>query len=208
MAKRINLPAFYSLISLHFSGTPLPYGATTTFGYSQVSGGETPTAIATKMLAALRHASGPFASTNGTYSASVILLDCTVKNGPFDTGPEATVADGGGLSGGAGDAVPPNTAHLVDKRTSFGGRHYRGRSFIPGMLDVQVDSAGLIPSASVTALNTRWTFVRTQMEVGGSFLALLHSYDPDLGESPLAPTAITSLAVPARVATQRNRLRR
>lgn len=104
---------------------------------------------------------------------------------------------------------PPNCSMLITKRTTNGGRKMRGRLFMPPAMlnDVDVDQAGNIAGAVVTAHQTLWnTFLQT-LNDGLRFPTLFHQFDPDLGEVGETPTRITQFVVQPRIATQRRRLR-
>lgn len=112
------------------------------------------------------------------------------------------------VGGNAGDAFPSNTAFLIKKRSAKGGRRNQGRWFYPGVNEGNVDSLGQVAAAVVTSWNSLLAqyLLSVQGAAGVADMVIFH----ELQVSPLldAPTAITSLKVDGRVATQRQRLRR
>jgi hypothetical protein len=101
---------------------------------------------------------------------------------------------------GAGQSPPSNCALLVKKRTALGGRSGRGRMFVPvtSVGEGGISPTGQIESSIVAALQGAWTAMFGEM----SFF-LFH----DAASPVLSPTAITSLLVDPKLATQRRRMR-
>lgn len=187
------IPVGFGQVNFQFTGGGVPQGAEITFGFSNNAD------------QSAADCAQDFADAWGTsncdesYSASINMTNVHIKLGPNATGPQADLAVSfpGVL---AGSMVPPNTAFLIRKVTEQGGRQGRGRFFIPGVPEADVDSAGGVLAVRVTALDTIWNTFGTTVALGGLPLVLLHS-------DALAPTQITGFATAARVATQRRRLR-
>lgn len=101
-------------------------------------------------------------------------------------------------------AVPPNSAILVRKLVSAGGRRNRGRFFVPPVYPVEgsIDSGGNIAAGSVAILQTRYTKLFTNLTDVELKPRLFHA------EAPFTPSTITGFAVQTTVATQRRRLRK
>ncbi len=101
-------------------------------------------------------------------------------------------------------AAPQNVAMLVKKNTSAGGRRNRGRMFIPGVDEANVNPNGSFVAAELAAMQIFISGLKTALEALADVdaLYLLHN------EAPFTPTLITDLVVSASVATQRRRLRR
>lgn len=101
-------------------------------------------------------------------------------------------------------AMPPNTAILVRKLVSAGGRRNRGRFYLPPVYpgEGNVDSGGNIIAGSVTNMNTWYTKLFTNLVAVNLKPVLFHS------EAPFTPSVITGFSVQSVVATQRRRLRR
>jgi len=101
---------------------------------------------------------------------------------------------------------PSNVSVIVKKSTGFGGRAFRGRSYLPcfALDEGSVGDTGIIASTPRSDLQTAWDRFTTKLGTTlTSFdgFVLLHS-DVDV-----VPTPITSMGVEAMVATQRRRLR-
>lgn len=103
----------------------------------------------------------------------------------------------------AGSAVPPNTAHLVRKLTAGGGRRNRGRMFIPGVSEANVNAVGDLSAGAQTALNTAADQMLANLLATSQIIDVVLFHE----SSPFTPTSITDLQVQPRVATQRRRLR-
>lgn len=107
---------------------------------------------------------------------------------------------------GAGPANPPsmNVAILVKKDVGISGRPYQARFFSPPtILEVNVDAAGQIAPAEVTALNTRWANAYNELQTNLMDPCIIHN--PSTG---LIPTKINSFTVRSRVGTIGRRMRR
>lgn len=104
---------------------------------------------------------------------------------------------------GTASALPNNTAVLVRKVTAAGGRRGRGRMYIPGIVEGDVDAAGGINNTPRAAWQTAIDAMFTNLVGLPSIdaLALLHD------TAPFGPNDITSLEVQLKVATQRRRMR-
>jgi hypothetical protein len=112
------------------------------------------------------------------------------------------------LAGTAASAsIPQNTAYLAKKSSASGGRRNRGRMYIPGLAAGGVGTAGVVPPATITTVNT----ALARLMPGGS----VHTAFGFLGSPVIlhqsgsqTPTVITDLSCSNLVATQRRRLRR
>lgn len=102
----------------------------------------------------------------------------------------------------SGTTVPINTAMLVNKVTSAGGRKNRGRFFCPvtNIPEANVSPLGVIDNAFVTAQQVLWTNAYDALIDADLPPVILHS---EAG----TPTAITGFVVQAVCATQRRRMR-
>jgi hypothetical protein len=136
-------------------------------------------------------------------STSLTLLDChEVRNiaGALQEGDSVTAPIARSTGG---QPVPPNTALLVRKGTGIIGKHFRGRSYIPGLPASATDSAQAnvrtTPLAAYQADATAWL---TALTAETSPMYLLHR------SLAVAPTLVTDLGVEALLATQSRRLRK
>lgn len=102
-----------------------------------------------------------------------------------------------------GTSLPQNCAMLVRKLTSTGGRRGRGRMFIPGINNDDVNTNGDLASAYRTLAQTALDDFMSDL-VGLAIvdeLVLFHDSEP------FTPSVITSLEVQPTLATQRRRMR-
>lgn len=136
----------------------------------------------------------------------VLYVGMTARVGPDGQGLtfEAPRNDRGTY---AGNALPPNCAALVQKRTGLGGRRNRGRLYLPGIPEAAVGPAGLLigtyPAGASAEVQGWFTALAA---VGGiSEPYLFHTTDPLTAGIP--PTIITSVTLAPKIATQRRRLR-
>jgi hypothetical protein len=111
-------------------------------------------------------------------------------------------------AGGVADSpCPPNTCALVRKLSILPGRRNKGRLYLPGIREDQVDGAGNLNSSLRTALQTAMDSFHSAVEAIGSGglgqMVILH--DSSLGTAP--PTTVTGLQVQSLAATQRRRMR-
>lgn len=104
---------------------------------------------------------------------------------------------------GSDPSLTVNTCLLVRKNTASGGRHNRGRMFVPpfNLREGDVNAAGVIDSARVSDLTATWMSFYDKMIADDIQPMLLHTSPAD------APTPIVSFAAQPLCATQRRRMR-
>jgi hypothetical protein len=143
------------------------------------------------------------AGVNGIQCTEVGLIRTLVKMGPDATGPSHERSS---LIGGAVTAtvVPPNVALLVRKITDLGGRAGRGRLYLPGLDEDEVNGQGTISGGLASTAQGVFNALATALIGADLFPVVLHGE----GSPITTPTPITSLSVDSTVATQRRRLRR
>jgi len=187
------IPELFAHISILWAGSGLPRGAATTFGVANVTD-QTAAQVASDVADAWT------ASTlMGNLSSLIQTTTVRVKLGPNNDGPftDGTMS----IFGGAATTVAsPQVAYLCKKTTGFGGRRSRGRFFLPGVLEANVDAAGVVTSGVVSAINTDLAALLAELSSRDVPMVLLH-------DDPGVPYAVTSLVCDGRVATQRRRLR-
>lgn len=120
-----------------------------------------------------------------------------------------------GTGTGGASIVPVNCAVLIRKRTGFAGRRNRGRMYVPGISEVDVNGPGVIGSTAVAGWQTAVNSFYSDISAYGP--VIVHSVICEQGEQghtgahspvPGPPTPILSLEVDDRIATQRRRLNR
>lgn len=103
--------------------------------------------------------------------------------------------------------LPPAVSVVVRKVTSFAGRQYRGRMYLPFPSTLDIGQGGSWLSGRQAAWQTQLDALFSGMTTGtGNNLnevTLLHS-PPKVGSTP-SPTAITALLVTGFAGTQRRR---
>lgn len=187
------IPAGYSQVNLRFTGVYLPNGAEMVFGVDNTVGA-TPDAIALDVENAWVTADMDANQTDGVTLSSIL-----VKNGPNSTGPSAER----GVSSTGDKTTPgwgPQVSFLIRKSTALGGRRGRGRMYMPGGAEADINGAGQIEAATLTALQTDCTAFLNALLAADCPMVLLHS-------DATTPTLVTALTVDATAATQRRRLR-
>ena len=133
-------------------------------------------------------------------SSAVQFTTVLCKLGPAETG-ESALSTSGAYGSLAVTQTSPATCYLIRKYTGFGGRRGRGRMYIPGPVENDVNVAGDLQSSRVTALTTACAGFLTDMQTAGCSLVVLHN-------DGTPPYGVTELRVDPIIATQRRRLRR
>lgn len=191
------IPVGYAQANFRYSTLGYPEGAEWTLGLDVSSALGGPSGVATDLI------TNYGLTIRTVLPGSAVLTSVLVKFGPNDLGPSAEVAASVPGTGG-GTQTSPAVAVLVHKVTAIGGRPGRGRFFLPGVQESEVDVAGVLTSAFVDGLQDEVDAFVAELISSGMPPVLLHSET-----SPVAtPTPITSLQVDSRVATQRRRQRR
>jgi hypothetical protein len=111
------------------------------------------------------------------------------------------VTPGGALTGAVSS---PQVAFLVKKATALSGRAHRGRMYLPGVIETDVDDQGKVLAARITAMNLVLTdLLDLTDDTSGAITGavLLH----EAGVTP-PPTTLTSLLLSNVVSTQKRRL--
>lgn len=199
------IPVDFGQVTATFSGSGVPTGAAITYGFANGSLSSAATIASTMRGLIQTHLMPPLIQNTG-------LAKVLVKLGPNEDGPSAEVSSttaGGDVSAQA----PPNVAYLVQKSTLLGGRRNRGRFFLPGVDETEVDQTGLVSAGKLASLETAVDNFFDALVTADLPMFLLHNDEVDENGDPIpgtapAPTAVTSLNVSSIVATQRRRLRR
>jgi hypothetical protein len=191
------IPSGYAQINWQFTGSSLPHGADVTLGVDISSYGGNASAAASDAHDAWVDNMIP------RQVNTVTLSNTHVKFGPNATGPAADA--GSPTAGGGGNpGISTQVAALVHKTTLFGGHAGRGRMFVPGLMESDVNQAGVLDSGTLGAWQTSVDGLLSDLGTALLIPVLLHGVG-----SPLStPSTITDFTVDSTVATQRRRLRR
>lgn len=100
---------------------------------------------------------------------------------------------------------PPNVAYIVKKTTALAGARNRGRCYMPGMPEADVDENGRLAGAFITGVNGLLAtfFAAINADAAVDTMTLVHTTESGGGDTP-----ITALTVQPVCGTQRPRLRR
>jgi len=187
------IPSGFFQATFLYSGSVLPFGAANTLGLHQ-TGALTLQQIAEQLVDDWEAQVMPELSSAMQFDGVIL------KAGPNSTGAQH-VATSTQIGGKAGQSQTPNTAWLVRKNTAAGGRKNRGRLYIPGLVEADVNGLGSIGSTAVASMQDAIEGFVAAMATAELFPDLLHS---DTGDEP---TPITSMVVDSLAATQRRRMR-
>lgn len=112
-----------------------------------------------------------------------------------------------GFPGGtAHTPTTPNTTFLIRKITGLPGRRERGRMYLPGCSEQDLDGTGVVAPSKATEIAGHLTeLIEAATDLHFAFV-LFHNVE-DLETESEAPTTIQELVVDGRAATQRRRMR-
>lgn len=193
----MTIPAGFAQVNFRFGGIAAPTGAEFTLGLDVTGSGDTPEDVADVLRLLIESDLMP--ALNGDLS----FLGVLVKFGPDATGPSAFVASSD-TGGSAGNGATPQVAYLIQKLTALGGRAGRGRMFLPGVVEGNVNDAGELEAGVASGFDTIWDGIGTAIALNSWTPVLLHQP----GSPLVMPTPITGFRTDPRAATQRQRLRR
>ena len=191
------IPDGFAQVTFFMSGAGAPTGAACTLGVYN-PGDDNASQIAANVGGAWEDNIMPEICNDITFTS------CRAKRGPTETGAFADVAfsTAGTL---AGACVAPNLAILVTLETSLGGRRGRGRFYVPGAQESDVDEAGNLSNTRVGLMNAALAGFQGDILTAGYGVVVLHSD----GKSALpSPTSVDQFSTATLMATQRRRMRR
>lgn len=148
------------------------------------------------------------AIVDGLYPSDVSLIGLTTLVG--NDGPLFRFVSVDSIPGTRSNTsvTPPNTTYLIKKESGFAGRPYRGRMYLPYVLETDTGDDGVLTGTAQTLLDGVAAALLTDMIDTGtgnvSELDILHAEGPTVPD----PTPITSFSAERYVATQRRRLKR
>ena|SRR6266498_4072076 len=198
-----NLPNGFGQVTFRWRYVPYTRDMSVTLGFYDSIATNDPTLIATNMRTFMGSTGRPQEvanmSTDWQNIGTTVLLRSS--GGVLMSGVDATVTTG--TASAATATQPLFVPMVVSKLTSFAGKHYRGRMYVPCTLfgESSVDIGGTITGGNVGLQQTRWDnfFAAINASVWPPFL--LHQ---PVGVVPL-PTAITSFLVRPVTGVQRRR---
>lgn len=184
--------------NLKFTGALLPTGAEITLGMDIID-------FAGGPIDAGGNISDNWATCGilACLGTSLNMSSVLVKFGPNDDGPAAEYVQAR-FGTRSGNQCSPQVAGLVRKVTLGGGRKNRGRFFLPGMLENDLQDDGLFSGTYITLVNTALADFLTKMQADNLRPVVLHSE----ATGSAAIHDITTFQLDARCATQRRRNRR
>lgn len=143
----------------------------------------------------------PYAAANFGNHYTFVRVDATIGT---STGPiigSFTVNTVGTL---AGEEVPVNSAILMQKSTSRGGRRGRGRAYLPPahVIEGNIGPSGTIAAVQLAAVEALYDAAYTVLDATAYPPYLLHS------ASEVAPDHVLSWTLSSKLATQRTRMRK
>lgn len=143
--------------------------------------------------------------TDGMGLPSTFLVTrAVVKVGTSNPSAPITFEFAGSAAGsGSGAMATPAVSLMATKQTNLGGRHGRGRNFLPSPPEGQVDNVGQVDSTYRGNVKDAWQFHIEGMAgvLGDSSAPLGYLLHADATE----PTEITGVDISGKVASQRRR---
>lgn len=200
------VPVGLTLALIRFRLTGDPQEMAITLGVGQAGADQTAEEEAENIADAVTGAGSILGSPAEYYSQWTFVGVTTKKQTAtgFEVGEH--IVNAVGTASGA--TLPVNTAMLVKKTTALGGRHNRGRCYMPlvGLDESDIDNNGMIASGELTSQQGRWDEF-FDLLVAADVVPCLFHY-PYTGTPEPAETNLTGFVVQPQVATQRRRLRR
>lgn len=186
------IPLGYAQVTHNFVTSGIGRRAAITYGV-QLEGTDFGETRAANLYTAFQTEVMPQLTTN------LLHAGVTIKYGPTATGAFFEHA-GTGVGGKSGEGMSPNNAYLVRKRTALGGRANRGRLYLPGVDENNVNEAGQVGDTASGLIQDAIDDWEAALETIEMPMVILHTGSGD-------PTPVTSLIVDNTLATQRRRLR-
>lgn len=200
-----NIPVGFANVVYHFSCAGVAHTMSTSHGIFLDEAD--PDLAAATLSAILKN--GPLSSMgrlSNTYTYNGLTLTANQGTGPMFIVEHPDAAAGTMIA----QCVPPNCSLLIAKRTSFLGRHYRGRLFFPAgtIPESEVSTAGIIDAGVLAGHKVTFDEWLADLEDAIYPMYLFHQFDSD-DPSPvlIQPTKVQELVCAPLLATQRNRMR-
>lgn len=192
-----RIPAGFGEIWMQFNHPSDPENMYTAIGVDTTGGVPIDSIFANQLL-----------STAHAQLQPMVSADLTLGPGHVISGQDgADIRYDGSAAAIAGTAAagmsPNNTAWLLRKNTTMGGRRGRGRLYVPGVPDTSSNGIGLLTSPALSLAQTCATLLESALTglAGIDNCVLFHE------TAPFTPTPIVTITAQPRVATQRRRMR-
>ena len=123
------------------------------------------------------------------------------------TGPTITYATGLPLAGLSGSpSLPNNCALVITKRTALRGRSFRGRLYMPGLVEADVTNNN-VSGAQVAAFIVMWNnFLVCDMGDDEALLCVVSKFSGGSARATGVATLVANLTSDGVIDSQRNRL--
>lgn len=163
----------------------------------------------TTCRSALVTAFGPILSSKYSIAnAGLRYQDTSTAQLYVETAVTASVCSGGA------SAVPSNCALIIRKKSTLTGKKHRGRMYVPGPDEGDVDQNGLFGGTGTLALVqgyvntmfTAWETALTELVIHHSTLTTVDGKERWVIDPTQTPTTIDSFQVAPRIGTQRRRM--
>lgn len=200
-----------ALIEQPITHSAVAHTALVTFALVDTSGGLTAQEIVNNFQSAFGLRLAP------EMDDSVTIQKPTVQLGDGTSTPSiATGAGDTNVGTNAMSAPPPNTCALVKKLTSLGGRHNRGRTYLPWCVaEGNIDEAGNIAGSVMSGLQGQLDLFTSDLVAGGVPMVIAnrtYAVDGTTGKRYVSAYTtgplVTQYNLEGKVATQRRRMPR
>ncbi len=151
---------------------------------------------------------------NAVLSTGVVWIGATGRDLTTQFGEVAyRPAPAGGTGAVLGEAMPANTAYLIQKLTGFAGRANRGRMYLPGVPESAVNGGtGNIAAATLTALqnaaNAWMNSCNGTIDTAPIELSVVSTIQGKEERAQGLRRQVTTVVASSFVATMRDRLKR
>lgn len=138
----------------------------------------------------------------GSTAVSLISLECFVVNDPTSAGTEPTSVTGDIT----GELLPLRSAAVAKKSTNFRGRSFRGRMFLPPMVEAN-QNGGVIVGARRVELDDWLEEIRIVDDGAGNTFRMT-IFSPTLSDPPMdifVDTPVTTIIVQLNLGSIRKR---
>lgn len=195
------IPEGYAQTILNWEGSSFVNGnAATVLGFGETLGPD-PTSLATfaGQVAAATEAEILTSMDTGITLTTVEVIGAV----------DSATATSGESGARTGEMVPPNCTTLVRKNVSGRGRRRQGRIFWPGLLQVaEVQEGGVITSGRLSALQGIFDAWLGAIETASGVPMVILQNSEGITPPISPPPVVGGLVVDAKIASQRDRLRR